>query len=111
MEIKMINKQPSWEKRITNLAKEYARQSYLVSEESHPEEDEITALTNLVFAISTLLSEAREEERQRLLEEIRLVIADDDEVYINEEIRTARNRMKSSLIEKIKQLRQDGKHN
>lgn len=35
-------------KNITELAKEYASQSYLVSEESHPEEDEVTALNNLV---------------------------------------------------------------
>lgn len=30
------------------LAEAYAKQSYLVSEENHPEEDKVTALNNLV---------------------------------------------------------------
>ena len=49
------------------LAKEYARQSYLVSEENHPVEDEEKALTDLVEYLHQELQKAREEERERIL--------------------------------------------
>jgi hypothetical protein len=44
---------------------------------------------------------ARQEARREVIEEIRQIISDDDEGYINEEIRHARNRMKHSLITQL----------
>ena len=43
-----------------------------------------------------------------MLEEVQQIIADDDEVYTNEEIRHARNRMKASLMNQIKAIIEGG---
>lgn len=60
-----------WEKTITLLAKEYANQHYLVSEENHPPTNERAALRALLDVVSSQIARAeergREEERQFIL--------------------------------------------
>lgn len=54
---------------LGNLVREYARQSYLVSEENHPEKDEIDAFENIksfhATTISLLLNSLKEETEKR----------------------------------------------
>lgn len=52
---------------IEGFAKEYARQSYLVSEENHPKEDGVIALKNLTEYHHHQLQKAREEEREKCI--------------------------------------------
>lgn len=53
------------EKELKDLCKEYARQSYLVSEENHPEEDEVRALENIIFHYRTALTSFIEAEIEK----------------------------------------------
>lgn len=59
-----------WEENIKKLANNYANKSYLVSEESHPEQEEKVALKELIDAISQLLTSQRQELKEEILGEI-----------------------------------------
>jgi hypothetical protein len=81
---RMTAEESNWEKQFRKLAKDYATACYFVSEESHPEQEQIDALQALLSFITLLIKEVRLEEKNRILaliEEMKLTAYNSPELF------------------------------
>lgn len=64
----------TWKEEVVSHAKEYARMSYLVSEENHSPNEEISALDRLLGVVESFLSSSQALARREGIEEAMRVV-------------------------------------